>query len=244
MTSCQRCQNCIWHRHELPQKVKYILKKLKRYLYKSVLHKDLTNSVLSPEAARGQSRAGRGRLLARAQDPRVRGDVSVLGSAGVISAGGGARGKQGREEGAFRGRLVLGVTGHHGSAASLLARAAHGGQLLPDGLSLGQGLRIPPQISLDQRQVVLQLHQDLVLRRSQSTGLQVKVKGRLAEGVKERRVSPEEVLVQSWHAVVVKTRDFILKACWQLRLLEEKKSKEKKEQGLWLKELNKTELKH
>lgn len=71
------------------------------------------------------------------------------------------------------------------------------------------------------------------------------MKGRLVDGVKERRVRLEEALVQAWCTVVVKTRDFILKACWMLRLLEEKEQrKKKKEHGLELKELNKSDFKH
>lgn len=63
----------------------------------------------------------------------------------------------------------------------------------------------------------------------------VKVKGRLAEGVKERTVreEEEEVSVQSRHAVEVKTRDFIIKASCRTRLLEEKEQRKG----------NKTELK-
>lgn len=60
------------------KKVKKIYKMKKKvietYLYKCILHKSGGNlpadgSVLPPEAAGGQSRAGRRRLLARAQDP-------------------------------------------------------------------------------------------------------------------------------------------------------------------------------
>lgn len=65
------------------------------------------------------------------------------------------------------------------------------------------------------------------------------VMGRLEEGVKERKVRLEQAWVRSRHAVVVKTRDFILKARCESRLLEEKEQK-KREQDLELKELNRT----
>lgn len=51
------------------------------------------------------------------------------------------------------------------------------------------------------------------------------VMGRLEEGVMERKVRLEQAWVRSRHAVVVKTRDFILKACCKSRLLEEKEQK-------------------
>lgn len=53
----------------------------------------------------------------------------------------------------------------------------------------------------------------------------VMVMGRLEEGVKERKVRLEQAWVRSRHAVVVKTRDFILKARCESRLLEEKEQK-------------------
>lgn len=59
----------------------------------------------------------------------------------------------------------------------------------------------------------------------------VRVKGRLAEGVKERKVRLEEASVRSRHAVEVKTRDFSLMACCQSRLLEE--TEQRKENKIW-----------
>lgn len=65
----------------------------------------------------------------------------------------------------------------------------------------------------------------------------VKVKGRLGVGVKERNVRLEQAWARSRHAVVLKTRDFIVRARCALRLLEEREQRQGRE-DLELKELN------
>lgn len=77
-------------------------------------------------------------------------------------------------EKAFLRRLVFSFARGGGHTAPLFAGAGCGGYSEARRGQLGTsclGLCFPPQFCFDQRQVVLELHQDLVLRRSQSTGL-------------------------------------------------------------------------
>lgn len=111
-------------------------------------------------------------MLARTQDARVRRHVLFLNATRVVLA----RREQRLEELSFGRRPVFSVWCRRrgGAAAPPLAGARRGGgsegprgQLGPGcGLCrLGQGLRFPPHVGFDQRQAVLQLHQDLVLGR-------------------------------------------------------------------------------
>lgn len=164
------------------------------------------SSVLPPETTRGGGRAARWRLLARPQDPRVWGTACLLNStSGVFTCWGTCR-EQRLEKGPFLRRPVLSVTWCSGSTAPLLAETwcgggsrTWGGQLGLDGLRLGQGLCFPPQVSFYKHQAILELHKDLVLRRSQLTGLEKTTEGEVKVKVggwvkEERKVRQNETL--------------------------------------------------
>lgn len=106
-------------------------------------------------------------------------------------------------EKAFLRRLVLRFARGGGHTAPLFAGAgcagdgeARRGQLGTSGL----GLCFSPQLCFDQCQVVLELHQDLVLRRSQSTGLDKPTEG----GRRVKRKSVGGVAGNMWgqHALI------------------------------------------
>ena len=158
----------------------------------------LVSSVLPPETTRGGGRAARWWLLTRPQDPRVGGDVSLLNSPSVVFRCWGACREQGLEKWSFLWRPVLSIKRWSGPTALPLTgswsrggRIATRGHLGLDCVNLGQGVRLPPQVGFDQRQAVLQLRHDLVLRRSQwkvldeATGEEVKVKGKVGGEVTE-----------------------------------------------------------
>lgn len=104
-------------------------------------------SALAPETARGGGRAARGRRLTRSQDPRVGGDLGLLGQTAVARA----RWKDGWEKGPFHWGPVLSVAGHGGAATSFLAQARRscwirtaGEKLVRSRLHLGQGFCFAP----------------------------------------------------------------------------------------------------
>lgn len=140
-------------------------------------------SVFSSDTPWDWYRARRWRRLTRSQDPWGWSQTWFLGHTSVVFTRWGTRRKQRLEKGPFHWRTVFAFARRCGNAAPLFAGAWSSGHRESWSGQLGapcQGLCFPPQVCFDQRQVILKLQQDLVLRRSQWRGLD-----RTAEGVKD-----------------------------------------------------------
>lgn len=138
------------------------------------------SSVFPPESARGGHWAGRWRLLTRPQDACVGSSVCLLGSPSVVFTSRSTCREQRLEKLPLLWRPVFSIACGGGPTAPLLTgtwRGVGGGwkarrrQLELAGLHLSQRLPLPPQVGFDQHQAGQELHQDLVLRTSQWTGL-------------------------------------------------------------------------